>query len=786
MAALSVKTSKILEIYLELSQFPILADEIRRRMREELYRRRIISPVEFKQEIEEKAVQSQFREGLSDPYSQENHETWDRRLQKIEDDLTDFYFAYNLPHDLFKQLVQDALGKQPAHPEPILSFNPELAPWSIIFDKAKSYEQLPPQERKRYEHHLQEMLVVVTKGLISDQLPFLGVSRKYFSVLDLKQILAHRVGRGKIGGKAAGMHLAYKILTAPHPADKLDVSRHVYMPVSYYIGADVYYDFQARNGLSIYMNQKYKSIEEITAEADGIRQVYLAGEFSPKIVNQLREMLAKLKKKPLIVRSSSLLEDRYGTSFAGKYDSFFCPNQGTDEENLQGLLYAIKKVYASTPNPAALLYRKNRELLDYDERMAVLIQEVVGAPYKNYFFPSLAGVGFSRNPFRWNQKIKRKVGFLRMVWGLGTRAVDRVGNDYPRMVSLSHPTLRPESNHREIKRYSQRFVDVLDLAHNSDETLLVSEVIGPDYPAIQNLVAVDKGDYLQPIVALGGGLEADKMILTFDKLLKDTSFVSIMRAILKKLERAYKTPVDIEFAVEIIPDYPYPDFKIYILQCRPLTEQVYLEKVDYPQDLLDGDIIFTTRKWMASGHVSNIKYVVYVPPEAYNALSDYPTKVEIGRVVSRINKALEGETFILLGPGRWGSSNIDLGVKVTYADIYNTSILGEIAVLHSNETPEVSYGTHFFQDLVEANIYPLPIYPDADGAIFNHRFFATARNSLEEISRRDRGLSNYVKVIDVPSVSGGRVMDIVMDGEKERAVGYLKFPDSEDSEEDED
>ncbi|RME49599.1 MAG: phosphoenolpyruvate synthase [Caldilineae bacterium] len=786
MEEISVKTSKILKIYLELSQFPILADEIRQRMREELYRRRIISPVEFEQEVEEKAVQSQFREGLTDPYAQETHETWERRVKQVRDHLTDFYFAYNLPHDLFRQLVQNALRKQNVHPERVLTFNPELAPWAILFDKAEAYQKLPPEERTQFAHHLQEIQVVITKGLISDQLRFVGISRKYFSVADLKRILEHRVGRGKIGGKAAGMYLAYKILTSPHNDDRLDISRHVVMPKSYYIGADVFYDFLSQNGLLVYMNQKYREPEQIRAEAATIQQAYLQGVFPQKVKKQIARILEEMNGKPLIVRSSSLLEDRFESSFAGKYDSYFCPNQGTPEENLENLIDAIKRVYASTVAPDALLYRRNRGLLDYDERMAILIQEVVGTRYKNYFFPMLAGVGFSRNPFRWNQKIDPRSGFIRLVWGLGTRAVDRVANDYPRMVALSHPLLRPETSRAEIMKYSQHYVDLLDLQDNSFKTLPVAEVIGDDYPAIQYLASVDKGDYLQPIHALGAGLEPDKLVLTFDNLLKNTSFVPIMNTVLRKLERAYKSPVDMEFAVEIIPGYPYPDFKIYILQCRPLVEQTFMEQVEYPAEVLESDILFTTHKWTASGQVDNIRYIVYIDPRAYDAITDYPTKMEIGRAVSRLNKALEGETFILLGPGRWGSSNIDLGVKVTYADIYNTALLGEIAFAHGNQTPEVSYGTHFFQDLVEAKIYPLPIYPDAPGVIFNEQFFHTAPNCLSRISPQDEGLADYIKVIDVPAASGGKKMCVVMDGEKERAIGYLTHPrPDETAEEDE-
>ncbi len=788
MSEISMKSSKILKIYLELSQFPILADQIRERMREEMFRRRIISPVAFEQEVESKAVQSQFREGLTDPYSQETNETWERRVQKIRDHLTDFYFAYNLPHDLFMELVRNTLKQHSVHPDSVLTFNPELAPWAILLSKTKDYEKLPPEERKKYEHHLREIQVVITKGLISDQLRFVGVSREYFTMDDLRHILDHRVGRGKIGGKAAGMHLAYKILTTPHPDDKVDVSRHVTMPESYYIGADVFYDFLSTNGLSGYMNQKYKPIDQIEAEFEGIKKGYLSGKFSPKIVEELSRILKPLRGQPVIVRSSSLLEDRFETAFAGKYDSFFCPNQGTDEENLRDFLHAIKQVYASTINPDATLYRKNQGLLDYDERMAVLIQTVVGTRYKQYYFPTLAGVGFSHNPFRWNQKIKRKTGFLRLVWGLGTRAVDRVVDDYPRMVALSHPSLRPETSRAEVMRYSQHFVDVLDLQDNTFKTLRVADVIGDDYPAIQYLASIDKGDYLQPIVALGGGLDADKMVLTFDNLLRNTSFVAIMRTILKKLGRAYKSPVDMEFAVEIIPDYPYPDFKIYILQCRPLNEYTFMEQVDYPKDVPHNDVVFTTHKWTPSGQVDNIEYIVYVDPHEYNALSDLTKKLEIGRVVSRLNNILADKKFILLGPGRWGSSNVDLGVKVTYVDIFNTAILGEIAIQRNNKTPEVSYGTHFFQDLVEANIYPLPIYPQAEGSVFNWQFFNGAPNMLGELSPRDAEMSQYVKVIHVPQVTGGKMLEVVMDGKNDRAIGYLRYPtytDAEDEYEDE-
>jgi hypothetical protein len=652
-----------------------------------------------------------------------------------------------------------------------------MAPWALLFNRAQEYAEYPLDERYKIRHHEKEILVVIIKTLISDHLKFVGIAREYFAILDLQKIINNRIGRGKIGGKAAGMHLAYKILKTPDPEDRIDISRHVQIPNSYYMGADVFYDFLSGNNLLAYMNQKYKPREQVEAEAENVRTAYMSGKFPEEVIERLEEILSEVGSKPLIVRSSSLLEDSFGTAFAGKYDSYFCPNQGTPEENLADLIQAIKRVYASTVNPATILYRQHKELIDYDERMAVLIQEVVGTPYKNFFFPPLAGVAFSHNPFRWSQKIKPKSGFVRLVWGLGTRAVERVGQDYPRMIALSHPMLRPETTRAEIIQYSQHYVDLVDVTGNALETYPVTEVIGDDFPSIQHLVSLDKGDYLQPIIALGGGLEPDKMVFTFDNLLKNTSFVSIMKTILRKLERHYGTPIDMEFAVDIVPSYPYPDFKIYILQCRPLSEHPFMGEVVYPNNVPEQDILFTSNKWITTGQVSNIQYIVYVDPEAYASLTDYTLKIEIGRAIGRINKALDGSVFILLGPGRWGSSNIDLGVKVTYGDIYNTSILGEIAMVKGDETPEVSYGTHFFQDLVEARIYPLPIYPGRKNTIFNRDFFKASRNILAKISPQDADLSTHIKIIDLPLVSGGKYLEVVMSTDQERAIGYLKAPD---------
>ena len=765
---------KVLAVYLKLSEYPILARQIRERMRQELFERGVITPEQFEEEVQRTAIRTQKQEGLSDPLFQESPEQWAERVRIVRDHLTDFYFALNLPHDLFEEIVRSILSARKPGEEIILTFNPELAPWRLLFAQAEEFEKLPPEKKAKVRHHLQEIYVVIIRGMISDQLGFVGVARNHFNIFDLREIYDRRFGRGKIGGKAAGMMLAYKILQREDPDDPLPIAEHVTIPDSHFIGADVFYDFLAHNELFRFSDQKYKAREEIEADYPEICRHFMNGQFPQEVLYRLAMLVEDMGNSPMIVRSSSLLEDNFGKSFAGKYDSFFCPNQGTPAENLEALLNAIRRVYASTLKPDALLYRRQVGLIDYDERMAVLIQRVAGSRYGRYFFPTVAGVAFSRNPFRWSRRIRREEGFLRMVCGLGTRAVERVANDYPRMVALSHPQLRPEITAAEIRKYSQHYMDVIDLQDNDFKTLPITDILGNDYPFLEWLISVDEGDYIRPLHFRSETVAPRQMVLTFDRLLRDKSFVSLMKAILQKLERAYARPVDIEFTVEIVPGYPQPDFIINLLQCRPLSSREADLAYEIPQYIPAEDIIFTSTKLVPHGMVSRIEYVVYVDPSRYAQALDNATRYEIGHVIGRLNRELEGRRFILIGPGRWGSSNIDLGVKVSYADIYNTSMLIEVAFAGPEGTPEVSYGTHFFQDLVEANIYPLALYPDEEGTVFNRAFFESAPNMLTTFLPDAEPYADYVKVIDVRAVSGGRLLEVVMNAEQEKAVAYLR------------
>jgi hypothetical protein len=454
------ESSKILEIYLLIAQYPMLASAIRRRMREELFRRGIITPERFDAEVKEKAVLSQQREGISNGLLEESAQQWGLRWSRVRRTLTDFYFAYNLPVEILHHILdelqtpqQDGTSISPDHSLP---FNPELAPLEMVLRQAEKYEAMPMEERGAVDHHLQELRVVLLKSLVSDQLGFIHIARRWFNATDFNRILERRIGTGKIGGKSAGMLLAYKILqnTAPEIFDQIK------LPPSYFIGADVFYDFMSGNHLE-FLNQKYKTAEQIRDEYPKVREQYSRGRFPEDVAHQLREILREVGKTPLIVRSSSLLEDNFGMSFAGKYMSIFCPNQGTIKENLRDLTLAIRQVYASVFGPDALIYRRRVGLLDYDERMAILLQEVQGERHRQYFFPALAGVAYSYSPIVWNPRFKREDGFTRLVMGLGTRAVDRIAPE--------HLELSVEDAERWVPRI--RHAGAIFMGHHASEAL---------------------------------------------------------------------------------------------------------------------------------------------------------------------------------------------------------------------------------------------------------------------------------------------------------------------------
>lgn len=612
--------------------------------------------------------------------------------------------------------------------------------------------------------------VALARHLLSDQLEFLGIAKHHLLIRDFNDIVQRIIGTddgmGRVGGKAAGMILAHHILAAGEK-EGADAFLPLAVPESYYLRSDAVQEFLRLNRLDQYQSQKYKSIDELTRDFAMIKGVFRNGDFPIRIIHGLRQVLERLGTHPLIVRSSSLLEDRFGTAFSGKYASVFVPNQGDPDQRLHALLGAIAEVYASVMAPDPIVYRNEHGLIDYVEEMAVLIQKVVGFRFGDYFLPAFAGVAFSRNEYRWSPRINREDGLVRLVMGLGTRAVDRSGSDYPRMVALGAPTLRPESTVQEIMRNAQQTVDVVDLKKNRLTAVRASELLagGTNFPWLDRIVSIYQDDDLYTPTGLHVDADPPRLHVTFDKLLRGTPFAQRIRALLQRLEKAYGLPVDMEFA--------FDGEKLYVLQCRTQSQAHESGPVRIPRDIPDQDVIFDANRYVRTGLIEGITTIVYVDPMAYDALPTREERVALARVVGRVNHRLDRRTFILIGPGRWGSNDIRLGVPVRYADINRCRMLIEVSRQKDGFAPEVSFGTHFFQDLVEADIHYLPLYPDNPGIRFNQAFFNEAPNALAALLPEDLEFASILRVIQVPAVAAGRKLNVVMDGDSDRALAYL-------------
>ncbi len=643
--------------------------------------------------------------------------------------------------------------------------------FDLLAQKVSEFCSLPKPSISLPISDLMATRVCLIHHFISDQLDYLGVAKKYIRIIDLNKAaensIGPRRGAGRVGGKAAGMILANRIIETEREALQKQLEFRLRFPISYHLRSDLYLDFVKRNDLSHYYDLKYKDVETIQTEYPVIQEIFKNGSFSDDILDELKQLLRKLGKRPLIVRSSSLLEDNFGAAFCGKYRSIYLANQGTEKKRFEQFIGAICAVYASILHPDPLVYRRARNLLDYDEMMAILIQPVVGNYFGDFFFPLFSGVAYSRNEYRWSSRIKKEDGMIRMVMGLGTRAVDRVSSDYPRIIALTEPTLRSQGSVADILKYSQRYLDVINIKQKRFETIPLAD-LRFDQPMahLDRVVSVCDEDLLRPVIGKHVDAEATRLCITFDKLISNTSFAEQMHWILKSLETTYGCPVDIEFTSN--------GEELYLLQCRPMSKQIEWDRVTLPTSIPKERQIFSATKEVRNGKLEDIDYVIYVPATSYDRIDSLKTKERVGRAIGALNQKLHSSTFILMGPGRWGSNDINLGVRITYNDINNTRALIEVAHMKDGYVPEVSFGTHFFQDLVESNIFYLPLYPDEDGNVFNTDFLMKSPNSLREIVPNFSDVEEFVRVIDIRKTKTGQKLHLYMDGEKNAALAFLQ------------
>ena len=548
--------------------------------------------------------------------------------------------------------------------------------------------------------------------------------KKYFKPQDYFKLRDRMIGSGAIGGKACGMLLARKIVHTLLPEYRAHREAHD----SYYIGSDVFYTYIVSN--NCWETRIAQRTEEGYFEKAGqLQKALLSGEFPSNIREKFRSVLEYFGQSPIIVRSSSFLEDGFGNAFAGKYESVFCVNQGTLEERLKVFEDAVRRVYASIMDISALEYRKQRGLEHRDEQMAVLVQRVSGSHWGDYFFPAAAGVGYSYSAYKWSKDMDQSAGMLRLVAGLGTRAVDRTENDYPRLVNLDRPAVSMQTNVADKHRFSQKNMDVLDTKENrllTKSTDSLMEILPLWYKR-----AIMERDYEAEEALNRMGRWRQVWFVTCQKLLENREFTGLMQKLLKTLEQVYGNPVDIEYTVNIDEEGA---FVVNLLQCRPLFTGSRGGKVEIPGLPKEKTFFHLKDSSVGNSLKKQIHVVIQIEPKLYYEYP-YGKKHQVAEAVGKINRYYKGsgKNILLMTPGRVGTSSPELGVPVTFADISAVCGICEVSDSRAGYMPELSYGSHMFQDMVEAEIFYSALWEDKRKLAYDPELFAEEENLFPRI-----------------------------------------------------
>lgn len=572
---------------------------------------------------------------------------------------------------------------------------------------------------------------------------------KHFTDEDFRKVWERKIGGGVIGGKACGLLVARKLIAQ----DMLEYSGHIEPHNSFFVGTDVFYrylvlnrcaELKARHTLE---KEHFKETEELTSRLRN-------GMIPDDIREELADMLDHYGTTPIIVRSSSIMEDGYGNAFSGKYESIFCMNQGTKEERLEELEDAIRRVYASVMNEQAIEYRRKRHLLDVDEQMALLIQQVAGQAYGSFYFPAAAGMGCSYNPYKWMEYLNPEAGMLRMVAGLGTRAVERTPGDYPRLICLDRAQANLRTTMAERHKFSQRKVDVLDFAAKQLCTKPLEQIIEL-LPKWQKKMVLSRDTEAEDMLA-ERHIYRKIYFADCQGLVDDIDFIHMMRALMKMLETAYGRPVDVEFAVTC-PDED--KWKLNLLQCRPL-QAARSEQVRIPEGV-DHELLFDVRRTsMRRSKEERIDYIVWVDPQQYYEYT-YAKKPDVARFIGRINQRFEDTDYklMLLVPGRIGTSSPELGVPVAYSEISQFNAICEVAYDKAGYHPELSYGSHMFQDMVEADVYYGAINDNSKTRLYQPELLAGCPEILTGLCPEEPEMLRIVKLYDVRKCRASLTLD---------------------------
>jgi hypothetical protein len=497
-----------------------------------------------------------------------------------------------------------------------------------------------------------------------------------------------RLGGGSLGGKGRGLAFLAVLLNRSSIRNRFPDFR-VRLPDTLVIGTDVFDRFMKENALYEIANSDL-SDDEISR--------YFINAAIPRDIKDSLAMYLSHVNHPLAVRSSSLLEDSQNQPFAGIYSTYMLPNNCEgDDLRLEQLCQAIKLVYASTYSKKAKAYIQTT-LHKAEEKMAVIIQKVVGQKFDSRFYPIYSGVGQSYN-FYPVTPLKREEGIVSVALGLGKTVVDG-GNALH--FSPSYPSVIPGlTTPEEIFNNTQNYFYSLDLA-NTCFDLSEGEEATLNKLDISQAMEDETLDYLASTYDIQDNRLRDTVdskgpkVITFAGILKydKLPLKNIIRELLVVGEKGMGRPVEIEFA-GTLGDDGKPEF--HVLQIRPLVtlrerKQVVIEKAEMESAMI------CTEKALGNGILQGLKDIVLVSPKTF----DSTKTLEIAREIGEINRELDGTPYILIGPGRWGTRDRWLGIPVEWDMISWARTIVEVSLENFQVDP--SHGTHFFHNITSLGI----------------------------------------------------------------------------------
>lgn len=585
-----------------------------------------------------------------------------------------------------------------------------------LFPLAASIRQYNKSHFTSVEEHRRVLV-----NLIRDYRTLLGqgVVARFDAETYSDAIAFARIGEGSLGGKARGLAFMNSMLIKYRQYDKHEGVR-IMIPRSVVIATEYFDEFIRMNGLQYVVSQEF-SDEEILSE-------FVSSYVPPRLQQELKAYIRTVR-TPLAVRSSSKLEDSHYQPFAGIYSTYMIPFTKNEDQMLRLLLRAVKSVYASVYFAASRAYIQTSQNLISEEKMAVIIQEVCGTEQDGLYFPTCSGVARSINYYPIGDE-RPEDGVCNVAMGLGKLVVDggrtlRFSPRYPQKVlQTSTPELALRDTQNEVLALSlspEEFRTSIDDAVNLHR-LNVREIDGMRNARFVCSVWDRENERISD-----SPFDRGRKVITFNNILKYNTFplAEIVSDILRMGAEEMRCPVEVEFAVNM--DVPAGQQQIFnLLQIRPIIDNQDNRPIDWNCETPDNALIYGEQA-LGIGRMNDISDIIYVKTPMFDSLATEKIADELLELNARMRD--EQRTYILVGPGRWGSSDPFLGVPVKWTHISEAKVIVECGIERFDVEP--SQGTHFFQNVTSLGVGYLTINPFRGDGIFREELL-DARKALYE------------------------------------------------------